>query len=105
MVTFPAGVQRLQVKSTTYRGADGKWQVGIGRHPYSSERGEGKVPYDPDSIDAFVIVNGEGLIYLIPVAAVVGRVGLVLDAYQNYIVGSATSLLSDVGNDVAQADS
>lgn len=94
LVTFRTGVQRLQVKSTTYRGADGKWQVGIGRHPYSFETQACKVPYDPDSIDGFVIVNGDGLIYLIPTAAVAGQVALTLDAYQRYAVGSASSLLS-----------
>lgn len=95
LVTLPSGIQRLQVKSTTYRGANGKWQVGIGRHPYSFETGTGKVPYDPDSIDGFVIVNGDGLIYLVPIAAVAGQVGLILDSYERYLVGSAVSLLSD----------
>lgn len=93
LVTFPTGVQRVQVKTTTYRGTDGKWQVGIGRHPYSFEKDAGKVAYDPDSIDAFVIVRGDGLLYLIPMAAVAGKVGLILDAYDQYVVGSAESLV------------
>lgn len=96
LVTFPAGVQRLQVKTTTYRGADGKWQVGIGRHPYAYEKNAGKIAHDPETIDAFAIVRGDGLLYLIPVAAVAGRTGLVLDAYERYVVGSAASLLFDL---------
>jgi hypothetical protein len=96
LVALPTGVQRIQVKTTTYRGSDGKWQVGIGRHPYAYEKEVGKIAYDPESIEAFAIVRGDGLLYLIPIAAVAGRSGLVLDAYERYLVGSAASLLSEV---------
>ena len=93
LVTFPSGVRRLQVKSTTYRGVDGRWQVGIGRHPCAYERNASKVAYDPDLIDIFAVVNGDGDIYLIPIGSVAGKVSLVLDAYQPCRVGSAASLL------------
>jgi hypothetical protein len=93
MVTMPKGVQRVQVKTTTNRAADGKWQVGVGRRPYSLDKTAGKAPYDPDSLDLFFIVDGDGGIYLIPSRVLAGRVGIILDAYAPYKVGDASSLL------------
>ncbi len=93
LVSMPKGIQRVQVKSASGRDRDGKWQVSVGRRPYSLDKTAGKAPYDPDSIDHFFIVNGAGGLYLIPSAVVAGRLGIVLEAYAPYRVGDASSLL------------
>ena len=46
------------------------------------------VPYDPDSIDLFFIVDGDLSLYLIPSRVIAGRVGLLLRTYSEYIVGN-----------------
>ena len=74
----------------------GGWQVGIGRHPHSLEKGGPRLPYDPDTIDYFFIVDGDLTMHLIPSRVVAGRVGLGLRTYQQYIVGSAAGLLEAV---------
>jgi hypothetical protein len=51
------------------------------------------VPYDPDVIDFFFIVDGDLTMHLIPSRVVAGRVSLGLRAYGNYIVGNAAGLL------------
>lgn len=94
LVMTPDEIQRVQVKSTTCRAANGKWQVGIGRRPYSLDKTAGKTCYDPDSLDYFFLINGEGGIYLIPSLVVAGRLGIFLDAYPEYKVGDASSLLA-----------
>ncbi|NEE04007.1 hypothetical protein [Phytoactinopolyspora halotolerans] len=94
LVTFPDGIKRVQIKSTTSRASDGKWQVGIGRRPYSLDKSARKVPYDPDLLDYFLVINGMGDIYLLPVGALAGRTGIVLDSYPEYKVGSTASLFA-----------
>lgn len=93
LVTMPKGIRRVQVKSTTSRRASGKWQVGVGHRPYSLDKTAGKVPYDPDLIDYFLVINGIGETYLIPTPVVVGLTTIHLDGYGDYKVGDASSLL------------
>src|SRR5579863_4408528 len=50
LVSGPAGIMRVQVKTTTYKGKSG-WQVVVGRRPYSIGNREPLVPYDPELID------------------------------------------------------
>ncbi len=92
LASFPSGIRRVQVKSTTNRSA-GKWLVGVGRRPYAKDRVASKIPYDPDSLDYFFLINGEGAIYLIPSQVLAGRTAVYLDTYAEYLVGDAASLL------------
>ena len=92
LVTMPEGIRRVQVKTTTYCGKDG-WQVGVGRRPYSIGNREGMVPYDPDLIDVFFIVDGDLTLYIIPSRVIAGRVNILLRTYKKYIVGSAAGLM------------
>jgi PD-(D/E)XK endonuclease len=93
LASFTSGIGRIQVKSTTHRSA-GKWVVGVGRRPYSKDRASSKIPYDPDSVDYFLLINGAGAIYLIPSGVVAGRTEIQLDSYAEYLVGDASSLLA-----------
>ena len=93
LASFPSGIQRIQVKSTTHRSA-GKWLAGIGRRPYSKGKTASRVPYDPDAVDSFLVIDGAGAIYLIPSRIVAGRTVVQLDHYAEYRVGDASSLLA-----------
>jgi PD-(D/E)XK endonuclease len=93
LATFSSGIRRVQVKSTTSRSA-GKWLVGVGRRPYTADKSASKIPYDPDSLDYFLVINGEGAIYLIPSRVLAGRTNVYLDTYAEYRVGDASSLFS-----------
>jgi hypothetical protein len=93
LVSTPQGIKRVQVKTTTYKGKTG-WQVGVGRRPYSIGNREPLVPYDPELIDWFFIVDGDLNIYLIPSQVIGGRVGILLRTYKKYIVGSAAGLMA-----------
>ena len=92
VVSMPEGLRRVQVKTTTSRTSTG-WQVGISRHPHSVEKGGPRLPYDPDDIDYFFIVDGDLAMHLIPSQVVAGRVALGLQTYKRYIVGNAAGLL------------
>jgi hypothetical protein len=92
VVQMPEGLRRVQVKTTTSLGSTG-WQVGISRHPHSAGKGGPRLPYDPDVIDYFFIVDGDLAMYLIPSRIVAGRVALGLRTYTQYIVGSAAGFL------------
>lgn len=101
VVSMPEGLSRIQVKTTTSKHKHGGgWQVGIGRHPHSIEKGGPHVPYDPDAIDYFFIIDGDLTMYLIPSRVIAGRVGLALRAYKKYIVGNAAGLLGASGDAV-----
>jgi hypothetical protein len=93
LVSTTAGIKRVQVKTTTYNGKTG-WQVGVGRRPYSIGNRERQVPYDPELIDWFFIVDGDLAMYLIPSRVIAGRINLLLRAYTKYIVGSAAGLMA-----------
>ncbi|WP_350275952.1 group I intron-associated PD-(D/E)XK endonuclease [Kribbella sp. HUAS MG21] len=93
LVTAQTGVLRVQVKTCSSTTSDAHWLVTVGRRPYRLESSAGRVPYDPDLIDLFFIVLGDGRIYLVPASAIAGRVGINADTYPQYLVGDASGLL------------
>ena len=93
------GIRRVQVKTTTTKGR-GDGQVTVSRRPYSVGNLAPRVPYDPEVIDYFFIVDGDYDMYLIPSRVIAGRVVVQLRTYSRYIVGNASGLL---GADVAAA--
>ena len=93
LVAMPEGIRRVQVKTTTCFGKDG-WTVVVGRRPYSVGNRERLVPYDPESIDWFFIVDGDLTIYLIPSRVIAGRVAILLHTYTKYVVGNAAGLMA-----------
>jgi len=92
VVAMPEGLSRVQVKTTTHYSKDG-WMISIGRRPYSIGNNMPLVPYDPDAIEYFFIIDGDLSIYLIPSRVIAGRVCLLLRAHTDYIVGNACGLL------------
>jgi hypothetical protein len=93
LVSMPDGIKRVQVKTTTYNSKNG-WQVAVGRRPYSAGNRERLIPYDPELIDWFFIVDGDLSVYLIPSQVIAGRVQILLRTYARYIVGSAAGLMA-----------
>jgi hypothetical protein len=91
LVSWPGGIKRVQVKTTTYNSKDG-WMVQVGRRPYSVGNRERLVPYDPDLVDSFFILDGDLTMYLIPSRVLAGRVAILLRNYSEYIVGDISSL-------------
>jgi hypothetical protein len=65
LVSMPDGIKRVQVKTTTHNTRSG-WLIQVGRRPYSASKNARLVPYDPDLIDLFFIVDGNMSMYLIP---------------------------------------
>jgi hypothetical protein len=92
LVTKPEGIQRVQVKTTTHRTKDG-WQVAVGRRPYSVGNLDRRLPYDPEMIDLFFIMDGELNIYLIPSRVIAGRVVITLRTYKKFVVGNVSGLM------------
>jgi hypothetical protein len=90
----PTGLQRVQVKTTTQLTKDG-WLVSVGRRPYSPGNRVSAIPYDPDDIDLFFIVDGDLTMYVIPSRVLAGRVRILLRSYAAYIVGNAAGYLRD----------
>jgi hypothetical protein len=97
LVTFPDGLHRVQVKTTTYRARQGSWRAGIGQRPYVLDKSASRMPYDPDAVDEFFVVDGDGGLYLIPSRVVAGRVGINVGAYARFVVGNAGSLFESAG--------
>jgi hypothetical protein len=93
LVSMPEGIQRVQVKTTTCFSKDG-WTVVVGRRPYSIGNLERRIPYDPELIDWFFIMDGHLNIYLIPSRVIAGRVSILLRTYTRYIVGNAAGLMA-----------
>ncbi|GAA1717207.1 hypothetical protein GCM10009745_77390 [Kribbella yunnanensis] len=93
LVTTAKGTQRVQVKTCSARNSRGYWDVGIGRRPYTLDKTASKMPYDPDAIDMFFILLGDGSIYVIPSLVLAGRKSISADNYAPYRVGDASSLL------------
>jgi PD-(D/E)XK endonuclease len=91
LVSMPGGIKRIQVKTTTYRSKD-NWTVTVGRRPYSVGNREPLVPYDPDLIDFFFVLDGDLTMYLIPSRVLAGRVMVLLRNYSKYVVGDIGSL-------------
>jgi hypothetical protein len=92
LVSTPEGIQRVQVKTTTHYGSDG-WSAGVGRRPYSIGNRERLVPYHPELIGLFFVMDGDLNIYLLPGQVIAGRVGILLRRYEKYVVGSAAGLM------------
>jgi hypothetical protein len=92
LVTFPEGIKRVQVKSSICRTRTGTWQVIIGRRPYSLDKTANVAPYDPDSLDYFFVIDGDGA-SLVPSPALAGRTRIYIRGYSRYQVGDASSLL------------
>jgi PD-(D/E)XK endonuclease len=93
LVSMPEGIKRVQVKTTTCFSKDG-WTVVVGRRPYSVGNRERRLPYDPELIDWFFILDGDLTIYLIPSRVIAGRVGILLHTYTKYVVGNAAGLMA-----------
>jgi hypothetical protein len=91
LVSLPDGIKRVQVKTTTHNHHG--WVVQVGRRPYSAGNRGLLVPYDPELIDLFFIVDGDLTMYVIPSRVIAGRVGILLNNYSEYVVGSAAFLL------------
>jgi hypothetical protein len=91
LVSMPDGIKRVQVKTTTFHNKG--WYVVVGRRPYSVGNRGLLVPYDPDLIDMFFILDGELTMYVIPSRVIAGRVGILLNNYSEYVVGSAAFLM------------
>lgn len=90
LVSMPDGVKRVQVKTTTHHPSG--WAVVVGRRPYSEGNRKALVPYDPDLLDLFFILDGDLTMYVIPSRVIAGRVQILLNNYSEYIVGSAAFL-------------
>lgn len=93
LVSMPDGIKRVQVKTTTHYSRDG-WMVVVGRRPYSVGNTERLVPYDPELIDLFFIMDGDLTMYLIPSRVIAGRVAILLRTYTGHIVGNAAGLMT-----------
>jgi hypothetical protein len=92
LASMTDGVKRVQVKTTVYNSKDG-WMVSVGRRPYSVGNRDRKIPYDPDSLDYFFILDGDLTMYLIPSRVLAGRVSILLRNYSRYVVGNLGSIM------------
>jgi hypothetical protein len=92
LVSASDGMKRVQVKTTTCVGKHG-WQAQVSRRPYSVGNNAPLIPYDPEVIDLFFVVDGDLTIYVIPSLAVGGRSKILLRSYTKYIVGNAAGLM------------
>jgi len=92
LVAMPDGIKRVQVKTTTFN--RNGWLVRVGRRSYSVGSRGPLVPYDPDLLDLFFILDGELTMYVIPSRVIAGRVAILLHNYSEYVVGSAAVLMS-----------
>jgi hypothetical protein len=68
--------------------------VVVGRRPYSVGNRERLVPYDPELIDLFFIMDGDLTMYVIPSRVIAGRVAILLRTYTKFIVGNAAGLMT-----------
>jgi hypothetical protein len=91
LVSMPDEIKRVQVKTTTFN-KDG-WMVHVGRRPYSAGNRGRLVPYDPDALDFFFILDGDLNMYLIPSRVLAGRVMVLPRNYRKYVVGDIVSLI------------
>ena len=79
LVAMPDGIKRVQVKTTTFNKHG--WLVRVGRRSYSVGNRAPLVPYDPDLIDLFFILDGDLTMYVIPSRVIAGRVAILLNNY------------------------
>jgi hypothetical protein len=91
LVSMPDGIKRVQVKTTTHYNKG--WEVQVGRRPYSVGNRERLIPYDPDLVDFFFLLDGDLTMYVIPSRVIAGRVRILLSNYSEYVVGSAAFLM------------
>ena len=71
---MPDGIKRVQVKTTTHnRPGTAGWCRWAGVLTPSGNR-ERLVPYDPDLVDLFFILDGDLTMYVIPSRVIAGRV-------------------------------
>jgi hypothetical protein len=91
LVSMPDGIKRVQVKTTTCYNKG--WVVQVGRRPYSVGNRAPLMPYDPELVDFFFILDGELTMYVIPSRVIAGRVAILLGNYSEFIVGSAATLM------------
>lgn len=99
------GISRVQVKTTTTKGRE-RGQVTVSRRPYSVGNLARRLPYDPEVINYFFIVDGDYDMYLIPSRVIAGRVAVQLRTYSEYIVGNASGILgaeAEIANVPARA--
>ena len=92
LVSASDGIKRVQVKTSICDTKAG-WQAQVGRRPYSAGNNALLVPYDPEVIDLFFVVDGDLTIYVIPSRAVGGRTRILLRSYTKYIVGNVAGLM------------
>jgi hypothetical protein len=92
LVQVPDGLKRVQVKTTASMTKHG-WMVRVSRRPYSIRNNAPLLPYDPDLVDLFFIVDGDLTMYLIPSRAVGGYTQILLRSYRQYIVGNAAGFM------------
>ena len=89
--------RKVQVKSTTYRDPSCRsWLVRIGRRIPGATKNGPLVPYTPEEVDMFFIVDGELTLYLIPGEVVRDNLSLNLTKYAKCQVGSAVGMLKSV---------
>lgn len=93
------GFQKVQVKSSTRRDKYGRCNAGIAPRRTHGPNKDMAVPYDPDDVDLFFIVDADGWMYLIPMKAVAGYCGISLNAYKQYRCGRADGLLAGIDDD------
>jgi len=91
LVAMPDVIKRVQVKTTTFNKHG--WLVRVGRRSYSVGNRGPLVPYDPDLIDLFFILDGDLTMYVIPSRLIAGRVAILLNNYSECVVGSAAFLM------------
>lgn len=96
IVDMPDGLKRVQVKSGTSRDARGNWLGRIGHRPDGSPTVSDFVPYRPDEVELFFVLDGDLLLYLIPACAAAGKTTLSLRGYRDFIVGDASSLMESL---------
>jgi hypothetical protein len=93
LVEAPDGLKRVQVKTTAHNSKSG-WMVQVSRRPYSARNNAPLVPYDPEIVDMFFIVDGDLTMYLVPSRAVGGYTQILLRSYRKYIVGNAAGFIN-----------
>jgi hypothetical protein len=84
-------IKQVQVKTTTFNNHG--WLVRVGRRSYSVGNRGPLVPYDPDLVDLFFILDGDLTMYVIPSRVIAGLVAILLNDYSEYVVGSAAFLM------------
>ena len=76
------GIRRVQVKTGTQRSGDA-WVVTLKRSEKSAA-GYRRACYSSEEIDYFGCVDGEGGVYLIPIAVVEGRMAISMQKYDAF---------------------